>query len=260
MGHKELPKASAQKKQERAGWQEGSHLLTAKERGLERNQSSWCLDPSSRLQNCEKISVYCLSHPLCGILFRHPSRLIQAVHTRHCAAPWGSPGNLYHWGEGYRRAQIPTPQSRTRHTGSKMPWEHQRSQNSSHLGDQEGVQKEASSELDLQRWANSNNHGMWGRQQSRETGLSEHEPGSCYTSDTCESNPSCHPPVDEAGGLQTWLNIRATWKAFRTTHRSSGSTPSLLNQEFQGRCPGIFSLTSVSGETISTSSSLKTPF
>lgn len=90
---------------------------TAKERGLERNQSSWRLDPSSRLQNYEKISVYCLSHPLCGILFRHPSRLIQAVHTRHCAAPWGSPGTLYHWGEGYRRAQMPTPQGRTRHKG-----------------------------------------------------------------------------------------------------------------------------------------------
>ena len=46
-----------------------------------------CLTPCSRmsgLQNCEKIHFHCLSHPVCGICYGSPSKLIQPMSSHWC--------------------------------------------------------------------------------------------------------------------------------------------------------------------------------
>ena len=80
------------------------------------------------------MNVCCLSHPLGGIWLRHPSRVIQATPTRHCAAPWGSSAITVKAVDGHKFPQV-KPEEGTQEDLSEMSWKQQSNQNSFHLGE-----------------------------------------------------------------------------------------------------------------------------
>ena len=173
MTGKETPRTSAQRQQRNDQVRtqlEISHPQ-GKERGLRRTNPADTLILDFWHPGLWENKVYCLSHPVCGILLRH-ARQTKARYSMHdtvqsLGAHQGTFAITQKATAGGTNTQNSSLNKSERKSWAKCPGRHQGRQKFFYLGIREGLKKMLS-ELGLQRWAKFQSRRVGGKGNSGE--------------------------------------------------------------------------------------------